>query len=82
VLRSYGATFVTCPLSKSGCFGDVIEREVFIVIVLGTVDPWSLRSFGGGGGSAYQDIDVGSYFVEGGGSSGYSCGQSLLCSSC
>jgi hypothetical protein len=53
VLHSYGAAFVTFPLSKSGCFGDVIEREVFIVIVLSTVDPWSSRSFGGGGGSAY-----------------------------
>jgi hypothetical protein len=31
--------FVACPLSESGCFGGIIEREVFIVIVLGTVVP-------------------------------------------
>jgi hypothetical protein len=40
--------FVACPLSKSGYFGGVVEREVFIVIILGTVVPWSLRGFGGG----------------------------------
>jgi hypothetical protein len=45
--------FVACPLSKSGYFGSVIEWKVFIVIVLGTVVPWSLRGFGGGEGFAW-----------------------------
>jgi hypothetical protein len=74
--------FIACALSKSGCFGGGVEWRVFIVIVLGTVVPWSSRGFSGGEGSARQDINAGSYFVGGGGSSGYSYGQSRLRSSC
>jgi hypothetical protein len=31
--------FVACLLSKSGCFGGGVKREVFIIIILGTVVP-------------------------------------------
>jgi hypothetical protein len=51
-LRSKGVVFFACPLSKSGYFSGGDEQRVFIVIILGTVVPWSSRGFSGGEGSA------------------------------
>jgi hypothetical protein len=83
VMRPKGAAFVACLLSKSDYFGSVIERRVFIIIILvaGIIVPWSSRGFGGREGSAHQDINASSFFAEGRGSRGCPYGQSCLCPS-
>jgi hypothetical protein len=56
---------------KSYDYGDLVERRFFIVsfFIVGVVIPWCLWGSIGEGGSACRDIETGSIFAGGGGSS-------------